>query len=30
MAWLIVKYLATARVVVAVSEAARNSDRLGA
>ena len=29
MSWLIVKYLATAAVVVAVSEAARRSDRLG-
>ena len=30
MGWLIVKYLLTAAVVVAVSEAARRSDRLGA
>lgn len=29
MGWLIVKYLATAAVVVLVSEAARRSDRLG-
>jgi hypothetical protein len=29
MAWLLVKYLATALVVVLVSEAARRSDRLG-
>jgi hypothetical protein len=29
MGWLIVKYLLTAAVVVAVSEAARRSDRLG-
>jgi F0F1-type ATP synthase assembly protein I len=30
MGWLITKYLLTAAVVVAVSEAARRSDRLGA
>jgi F0F1-type ATP synthase assembly protein I len=30
MGWLIFKYLVTAAVVVAVSEAARRSDRLGA
>jgi hypothetical protein len=30
MGWLAVKYLLTAAVVVAVSEAARRSDRLGA
>jgi hypothetical protein len=29
MGWLITKYLATAAVVVAVSEAAKRSDRLG-
>lgn len=29
MAWLLIKYLVTAAVVVAVSEVARRSDRLG-